>query len=96
MTKTGYERVIGIDVSAKKLDISDSKGKLPTVIENTMEAIVSKLVKKISASESTLVVCESSGGYECEMVELLLDAKIKVAVVNPRQTHHYAHGAWVI
>lgn len=31
MTKTGYERVIGIDVSSKKLDISDSKGKLPTV-----------------------------------------------------------------
>lgn len=53
MTKTGYERVIGIDVASKKLDISDSKGKLPAVIENTMESIESKLVKKIGASEST-------------------------------------------
>ncbi len=94
MTKTKYERVIGIDVSSKKLDVSDSKGKLPAVIDNTIEAISSKLVRKIGTSESTLVVCESSGGYENEMVEQLLDAKVNVAVVNPRQTHHYAlaHG----
>jgi transposase len=94
MTKTKYERVIGIDVSSKKLDISDSKGKLPAVIDNTIEAISSKLVKKIGAPESTLVVCESSGGYETEMVERLLDSKVSVAVVNPRQTRYYAmaHG----
>lgn len=89
MTRTGYARVIGIDVSSKRLDISDSQGKLPAFIENSMEAIETQLVKAIGASESTLVVCESSGGYESDMVELLLDANMNVAVVNPRQTHHY-------
>lgn len=91
---TVYERVIGIDVSSKKLDISDSKGKLVVVIDNTVEAISSKLVKKIGASESTLVVCESSGGWENLMVDLLHEAKVNVAVINPRQTHYYAkaHG----
>ncbi len=78
----------------KLLDISDSKGQLVVVIDNTVEAISSKLVKKIGASESTLVVCESSGGWENLMVDLLHEAKVNVAVINPRQTHYYAkaHG----
>lgn len=89
-----YERVIGIDVASKKLDISDSLGKLAAVIDNTPEAIQSKLIKKLTDPEKTLVVCESSGGCEDVMVELLHAAKVNVAVVNPRQTHHYAkaHG----
>ncbi len=45
---TSYVRVIGVDVSSKKLDISDSKGELSVVIDNTVEAIKSKLAKKIS------------------------------------------------
>lgn len=57
-----YERVIGVDVSSKKLDISDSMGKLVAVIDNTAEAIDGKLVKKLADPERTLVVCESSGG----------------------------------
>jgi transposase len=91
---SGYERVIGIDVSSKKLDVSDSLGKLAAVIDNTAEAIASKLLKKLSDPEKTLVVCESSGGWENLMVDLLHAAKVNVAVVNPRQTYHYAqaHG----
>ena len=89
-----YERVIGIDVSSKKLDISDSWGKLPAVIDNKAEAIKGKLLKKLTAPEKTLVVCESSGGWEGLMVDLLHEARVNVAVVNPRQTYHYAkaHG----
>jgi transposase len=89
-----YERVIGIDVSSKKLDISDSMGKLPAVIDNKVEAIKGQLLKKLTAPEKTLVVCESSGGWEGLMVDLLHEAKVNVAVVNPRQTYHYAkaHG----
>lgn len=88
-----YERVIGVDVSSEKLDISDSIRKLPSQIDNRVEAIA-KLVNKISEPEKTLVVCESSGGWESMMVDLLHDAKVNVAVVNPRQTSHYAkaHG----
>jgi transposase len=89
-----YERVIGVDVSSKKLDISDSKSKSAVVIDNTVEAIGNKLLKKITDPEKTLVVCESSGGWENLMVDLLHEAKVNVAVVNPRQTYHFAqaHG----
>ena len=89
-----FVRVIGIDVSSRKLDISDSLGKLPAVINNTVEAIESKLLKKIADPEKTLVVCESSGGWETLMVDLLHESKVNVAVVNPQQTYHYvrAHG----
>lgn len=89
-----YQRVIGVDVSSEKLDISDSWEKLPAVIDNTVQAIENKLVKKITDPENTLVVCESTGGLESLMVDLLHQAKANVAVVNPRQTHHYAqaHG----
>jgi transposase len=91
---SGYERVIGIDVSSEKLDISDSMGKLPAVVDNKVDAIKGKLLKKLTAPEKTLVVCESSGGWEGLLVDLLHEAKVNVAVVNPRQTHHYAraHG----
>lgn len=90
---SSYVRVIGIDVSSKKLDISDSMDKLPTVIDNSVDAI-SKLVKKLTEPEKTLVVCESTGGWESIMVDMLHEAKVNVAVVNPRQTHYYAkaHG----
>lgn len=89
-----YERVIGVDVSSKKLDISDSMGKLVAVIDNTAEAIDGKLVKKLADPERTLVVCESSGGWESQLVDMLHEAHVHVAVVNPRQTYHYAksHG----
>lgn len=90
---TKYERVIGIDVASERLDISDSKGKLPTKVSNTAKGI-QQLIKRIEEPEKTLVVCESSGGYENVMVNLLHGAKVNVAVVNPRQTHYYAkaHG----
>ena len=88
-----YKRVIGVDVSSKKLDISDSLNELPTVIDNTVDAL-GKFVKQLSDPQNTLVVCESSGGWENLMVDKLHEAAVNVAVVNPRQTHHYAkaHG----
>lgn len=90
---TTYDRVIGIDVASKKLDISDSQGKLPSTISNTVSSI-GKLIERIQEPEKTLVVCESSGGYENIMVDLLHEAKVNVSVVNPRKTHYYAkaHG----
>jgi transposase len=91
---SSYERVIGIDVSSEKLDISDSMGRLPATIDNKVEAIEGKLLQKLTAPEQTLIVCESSGGWEGLLVDLLHEAKVNVAVVNPRQTFHYAkaHG----
>lgn len=90
---TTYERVIGIDVASEKLDISDSKGKLPAQVDNTAKGI-RKLLKGIRDPQNTLVVCESTGGYEDYLVDMLHEAKVNVAVVNARQTRYFAkaHG----
>ena len=88
-----FKCVIGVDVASKKLDLSDPQGKLPSQIANSVKAIQG-LVKKLKQPQETLVVCESSGGWESTMVDLLHEAGVNVAVVNPRQTRHYAlaHG----
>ncbi len=90
---SSYERVIGIDVSSKKLDLSDSQEKLSSCIDNSVDAI-EKMIKKLTEPEKTLVVCESSGSWENILVDMLHEANVHVAVVNPRQTHYYAkaHG----
>ncbi len=88
---SSYDRVIGIDVSSTKLDIADSLGKLSPLIDNSVEAI-SKMLKKMGATEQTLVVCESSGGWEDVLVDMLHEAKVNVAVVNPRQVRDFAKG----
>ncbi len=81
---SSYVRVIGIDVSSTKLDIADSLGKLSPLIDYSVEAIA-KMLKKLGTTEQTLVVCESSGGWEDVLVDMLHEAKVSVAVVNPRQ-----------
>jgi len=49
---SSYERVIGIDVSSKKLDISDSFGKPSSSVDNSVAAI-DKMIKKLSVPERT-------------------------------------------
>ena len=41
-------RVIGIDVSKDKLDISDSEGKIQKEVKNSTASIVKNIVKKIA------------------------------------------------
>ena len=86
-----FARVIGVDVSADRLDLCDSHGKLPCSCENTVEAI-RKWVKELGADEQTVVVCEATGSYEQALVEILLDAGVAVAVANPRQVRQFAQG----
>lgn len=88
---SSFKRVVGIDVSSDKLDVADSHGKLSSVIDYSVEA-VAKMIKKIAAPELTLVVCESTGGWEDVLVDMLHEAKVNVAVVNPRQVRDFAKG----
>jgi transposase len=88
---SSYERVVGIDVSSTKLDIADSLGKLSLLIDYSVEALA-KMIKKLTDPQKTLVVCESSGGWEDALVDMLHEAKVNVAVVNPRQVRDFAKG----
>lgn len=90
--KTGYQRVIGIDVASEFLLVSDSRGKIATTVANSVAAIRKEIVKKISSRESTLIVCEGTGGYEQCLVNVAQEAGIAIAVANPRQVRDFAKG----
>ena len=81
-----FAYVVGVDVSKAKLDIA-----LPTeslTIENNPQAI-QQLVNRIKA-DSVIVVLEATGGYESQLVQVLHDHEIALAVVNPRRVRDFA------
>lgn len=90
--KPTFVRVVGIDVASGKLDVNDSASKLATEIPNTSAAIAKQLVAKIKHKESTLVICEATGGYEDSLVDAMHEAGISVCVANPRQVRDFAKG----
>lgn len=87
------EIYVGIDVSKDFLDV----GVLPAE-ERFREAQdahgLRSLVKKLIARKVSLIVLEATGGYEMAVWTALVKAKLKVAVVNPRQIRDFAraHG----
>lgn len=87
-----FTRVIGVDVASEKLDICDSQGEVTGRIDNTFDQVAKSLVNKIKNPKNTLVVCEGTGGYEHVLVDSMHDARIPVAVANPRQVRDYAKG----
>lgn len=90
--KRAYSRVVGVDVSSKKLDISDSANKLKPQIDNSYVAVAKEIVSKIGDRCETLVVCEGTGGYEHVLVDSMHEAGIDVVVANPRQVRDFAKG----
>ena len=90
--KNVFERVIGVDVASKKLDLNDSHEKLCGTIANDWQTIGSKLVAKIKSPETTLVICEGTGGYADELVEAMHEVGIAIVVANPRQVRDFAKG----
>jgi transposase len=86
------KRVIGIDVSAEWLDVSDSDAKLRRKIANNPTAIAKCLIGKISDPANTRLVCEATGGYEQLLVDAALDAGIVICRVNPKRIRDFARG----
>ena len=92
LSRTGYQRVIGIDVAKDKLDLYDSAGKLSGTIDSDPQSIVTHLIKMIAADDSTLVICESTGSYHHNLMDAVHEANIDMAVVNARQVRDFAKG----
>ena len=89
---TGYARVIGIDVGSETLVVSDSRGQIKGSVRNSVADIQSEIVGKIASDETTLVVCEATGGYEHCLVDVVQAAGLPIAVANPRQVRDFAKG----
>jgi transposase len=85
-------RVIGVDVAKDKLDVSDARGKIKKEVKNSIQAIVTHIVKKIDQPDQTFVVCEATGGYERALVKALQEANVPVCVANPLQVRQFGKG----
>ncbi|MDP9409466.1 MAG: IS110 family transposase [Actinomycetota bacterium] len=83
------DRYVGIDVSKARLDVAERPTGECWSVANDHEGI-DALLTRISGSAPSMVVLESSGGYERPVVATLAAAGIPVAVVNPRQVRDFA------
>lgn len=92
----GKERVlkepstsIGIDVAKATLDVAVRPAGTRWQVPYTEEG-VEGLVQQVQELEPTLVVLEATGGLEVVLVSALAQARLPVAVVNPRQVRDFA------
>jgi len=79
--------VCGIDVSKDSLDVAlGSSG--PRFRVQYKECGIEKLIEKLEGVE--LVVLEATGGWELKVCMALVDAGLRISVVNPRQVRDFA------
>lgn len=86
---TAANTFVGIDVSKFRLDVAVRPTGDIISCDNTPDGI-KQLIESIQAVAPTLVTLESTGGYERPLVIALAEAKLPVAVVNPRQARDFA------
>lgn len=78
---------VGIDVSKHRFDVQ--AGPDAFCVDATDDA-VDALVRRLTQARPRLIVLESTGGYERKLLHALLDARLPVALVNPRPVRHFA------
>jgi len=80
---------IGIDVAKATLDVAVRPAGARWQVPYTEEG-VEGLVQQVQELEPTLVVLEATGRLEVVLVSALAQARLPVAVVNPRQVRDFA------
>jgi transposase len=80
---------VGLDIAKDRIDVSVRPSAEQWQAEQT-DAGRGQLVARLGALRPTLVVVESTGGYETAVVTALAVAQVPVAVVNPRQVRDFA------
>jgi transposase len=86
---------VGIDVSKDFLDIARSDQKTPWRTANDKAGIAALVLTLRQASPACIVV-ESTGGVERDLISALLDAGLKVAMVNPKNVRDFAKGLGIL
>jgi transposase len=80
---------IGIDVSQDMLDVAFGSAGERDRVPNT-DTGARQVVERVSSLNVALVVVEATGGWERVIVAALAEARVPVAVVNPRQVRDFA------
>ena len=80
---------VGIDVSKAQLDVAIRPTGETLSVAND-KAGIKALVRRLAKIQPTLVVLESTGGLEAQILCALASAEIPVVRVNPRQVRDFA------
>ncbi len=80
---------VGIDVSAKRLDVAVLPAGTHFTVAHTEEGIVS-LVHRLRELGPQIVVLEATGGYEIAVAYALSEASLPVVIMNPKCLRHFA------
>lgn len=83
------EVFVGVDVSKAHLDVGISGSMEIRRFPNTARG-VSELVEFLCEGEPTLVVMESTGGFEVPAAAAMASAGLAVVIANPRQVRDFA------
>lgn len=83
------QHFVGIDVAKAHLDVATLPGTTARRIAYT-KAGLGELVGILGKLSPTLIVMEASGGYERLCADVLAEAGLAVAVINPRQARSFA------
>ena len=83
------DRFIGVDVSKDNLDVAVYPADDLSSVPNNQTGL-NELIKSFQVSQPTLIVLESTGGYEMLAASTLYAAGFPVVVVNARQIRDFA------
>jgi transposase len=86
---TSSQSFVGIDVSAKSLDIAVLPGGIHFTVPHTDEGIAS-LVLRLRELGPQIVVLEATGGYEMQVAYAMSEAGLPVVIMNPKVLRHFA------
>lgn len=83
----------GIDVAKDKLDLGFDDSRPVVTFPNDatgLKRLVEHLVDSLGKVKPALIVVESTGGFERELLDALLDASLPVALVHPGRVRELA------
>ena len=80
---------VGIDISKHNLDVALGKdGEVFTIPYNDHQ--INSLAQKLVKLQPKIILLEATGGLETKLVQQLIQYKLRVLVVNPRQIRDFA------
>lgn len=82
---------VGIDVAKDKLDLARSDSRQLVTVGND-EKGVGQIIKLLKEVPTACIVVEATGGFERLAVNMMIDAQLPVAVVNPSRVRYLALG----
>lgn len=80
---------VGIDVSAKRLDVAVLPAGTHFTVAHTDSGLAS-LVRRLQDLDPQIVVLEATGGYEIPVAYALSEANLPVVIMNPKVLRHFA------